>query len=87
MVNKSPAPRVVATEFGDSAIVFETRVWITRPSMRRIHDVKSALIISIKEAFEREGISIPFPPARPRQPRGGGLPNRDAFPAGDHRRS
>jgi small-conductance mechanosensitive channel len=61
MVKESPAPHVVATNFGDSAIVFETRVWISQPSVRRINDVKSELILAIKAAFEREGISIPFP--------------------------
>jgi small-conductance mechanosensitive channel len=61
MVKESPGPHVVATAFGDSAIIFETRVWISQPSMRRIHNVKSELIVAIKAAFEREGITIPFP--------------------------
>ena len=61
MVKESPAPHVVATAFGDSAIVFETRVWIARPSMRRIHEVRSELIVATKAALEREGISIPLP--------------------------
>lgn len=61
MVKDSPAPHIVATEFADSAIVFETRVWINQPSMRRIWDVKSTLIMAIKGAFDRQGITIPFP--------------------------
>lgn len=61
MTKDSPAPQVVATEFADSSIVFETRAWISQPSMRRIWDARSALIVAINDAFEREGIAIPFP--------------------------
>ncbi len=56
-----PTPQVVVTEFDDSAIVLEVRFWIDKPSSRRRWRAKQAVLKSINAAFDREGISIPFP--------------------------
>lgn len=56
-----PTPQVVAKEFAESAVVLVVRVWIDNPSARRMWRTRSAVIQSVKAAFEREGMSIPFP--------------------------
>ena len=56
-----PTPQVVVTEFADSAIVIEIRFWIKKPSSRRRWRAKHAVIKSVNDAFEREGIKIPYP--------------------------
>ncbi|EMA45742.1 mechanosensitive ion channel family protein [Halobiforma nitratireducens] len=57
----TPAPQAVARQFGDSAIVLEVQLWIGDPTKRREHDARTAAIEAIVAAFEREGISIPYP--------------------------
>lgn len=56
-----PSPRVVLREFADSGIVLEARFWIDKPSARGEWEARTAVIRAVKEAFDREGISIPFP--------------------------
>lgn len=45
----------------ESRVAFEVRFWITSDSNRHFHTVRSAVIVAIKEAYRREGITIPFP--------------------------
>jgi len=47
--------------YGDSSIDLEVRFWITSVSNRHFHDVRSNAIMAIKAAFDKEGISIPYP--------------------------
>ncbi len=47
--------------YGESSIDLEVRFWITSKSNRHFHDVRSNAIIAIKAAFDKEGITIPFP--------------------------
>ena len=47
--------------FGDSSIDLELRFWITSNSNRHYQKVRSNAIMAVKSAFDREGISIPFP--------------------------
>ncbi|MDX2513344.1 MAG: mechanosensitive ion channel [Desulfobacterales bacterium] len=58
-VLKSPEPKVLFKELGDSALGFELRVWVvdadTRPA------VKSELYKDIDSAFREAGIEIPYP--------------------------
>jgi small-conductance mechanosensitive channel len=56
-----PQPQVVLKEFGSSAITLELRFWIDKPSSRRRWRAQTAVIQSVKRAFDREGIKIPFP--------------------------
>jgi small-conductance mechanosensitive channel len=56
-----PTPQVVLKEFGDSAVVLSLRFWIDKPSARRQWRARTAVIESVKAAFDSEGIKIPFP--------------------------
>ena len=54
-----PPPTVLFTEYGDSSINFELRVWINDPW--QIPIVRSALYFSIWYRLKEAGIEIPFP--------------------------
>jgi len=56
-----PKPRVVLDRFGDSAIVLELRFWIDKPSARRRALATSSAVKAVHDAFDEEGIKIPFP--------------------------
>ncbi|MFB6298829.1 MAG: mechanosensitive ion channel family protein [Halobacteriales archaeon] len=56
-----PQPQVVFKRFGDSAIVLGLRFWIDKPSARRRWRAQTAVIKTVKEAFDANGIKIPFP--------------------------
>jgi small-conductance mechanosensitive channel len=56
-----PTPQVVGKRFGDSAIVLGVRVWIDNPSARRMWRARTAVIEAVTDAYEAEGIKIPFP--------------------------
>ncbi len=47
--------------FGESSIDLELRFWIISNSNRHYQLVRSNAIMAVKSAFDREGISIPFP--------------------------
>lgn len=49
------------TEFGDSSINFLCRFWVDSENALEKLKAKSKAIIEIKKAFDKEGISIPFP--------------------------
>ena len=56
-----PQPQVVIKDFGTSAITLELRFWIDKPSSRRRWRAQTAVIAAVKQAFDRNGIKIPFP--------------------------
>ena len=58
-VMRQPPPKVVVKSFGDSAVNLEARVWISRPRKRM--DTISHITDRVKEAFQQEGIEIPYP--------------------------
>ncbi|PSP49566.1 mechanosensitive ion channel protein, partial [Halobacteriales archaeon QH_1_68_42] len=60
-VVNAPPPQVFPKSFGDSAVVMEMRFWIDHPTPPRKWKAVSAVVTSVKEAFEAEGIKIPFP--------------------------
>ncbi|ELY58462.1 mechanosensitive ion channel MscS [Natronococcus amylolyticus DSM 10524] len=72
MIKSSPNPQVVTKAFGDSSILLECHVWIGNPTKRRTHDARTAVIEAVADAFDREGISIPYP-HRVHSPRGDGF--------------
>ena len=47
--------------FGDSAINFSLRIWVSVPEQPGYLEVRSEAIIRIMKAFNEAGISIPFP--------------------------
>ncbi len=49
------------TEFGDSSINFTIRFWLVGPMQAKYLEKKHKAIMAIKEAFDSESISIPFP--------------------------
>ncbi len=59
LVRERPAPQVLFSEFGDSALVFELRAYISHPLVekRAIDRVNRG----VYDAFEDAGITIPFP--------------------------
>ncbi len=58
-VAKTPAPQVLFTNFGESSLDFELRVWIPDADTRL--RVKSDLYHDIEQAFRETDIEIPFP--------------------------
>lgn len=53
-----PAPVVIVEGFSDSAINLQLQVWTQQEDRK---DLQSVLYIAIKEAFDREHITIPYP--------------------------
>ncbi|SHM72879.1 mechanosensitive ion channel family protein [Polaribacter sp. KT 15] len=49
------------TEFGDSSINFLCRFWVDSENALEKLKAKSNAIVEIKQAFDNEGINIPFP--------------------------
>jgi small conductance mechanosensitive channel len=57
-IQKEPAPAIRVSELGDSSVNFATRVWTESGEYWNVFfDMNEA----VKKAFDREGISIPFP--------------------------
>ena len=52
---------LVYDEFGDSSINFTVRFWVKFSRQFDYRSARSEAIIAIKKAFDKEGISIPFP--------------------------
>ena len=59
-VISSQEPRVLLTGFGDNGINMELRIWMMDPE-EGLGRLKSDINWAIWEAFQREGIEIPFP--------------------------
>ncbi|HAH25420.1 MAG TPA: mechanosensitive ion channel protein [Prolixibacteraceae bacterium] len=55
---EEPEPVIIFKEFGESSINISFGVWFEKANYLA---VKNSVFIEIKEAFEREGIEIPFP--------------------------
>lgn len=61
MVDEKDEVIFLYQEFGGSSINFETRFWIDSTSALEVAKAKTEAMISIKKAFDKEGIEIPFP--------------------------
>ncbi len=55
---KDPAPQVAVSELADSSVNFVVRPWVNAADY---WDVKFDVTEQVKKAFDKEGISIPFP--------------------------
>jgi small-conductance mechanosensitive channel len=58
-VAKEPKPKVVVKLFGESSVDLQVRVWIK--DARKRMDTISEITDRVKEAFDRNGIEIPYP--------------------------
>lgn len=59
-VLENPAPAVRLMGFGDNAINFEIRFWISDPE-DGVNNVRSAVFKSVWRAFQEHGVAMPFP--------------------------
>jgi len=55
---EEPEPYILFQSFGDSSINITFGVWLEKANYTA---VKNSVFVEIKEAFDREGIEIPFP--------------------------
>jgi small-conductance mechanosensitive channel len=60
-VTETPPPKVFPKSFGDSGVVLEMRFWIERPTPPKKWRTQAAVVNAVKDAFDREGIKIPYP--------------------------
>lgn len=68
---KGKAPNCILTEFTEAGMKFSLTFWIADPD--GMDNVKSDVMLSLWEAFKREGIRVPYP-VREIRVRGGPLP-------------
>ena len=52
-----PAPSVFFTQFGESSLIFELRVFVKRPADRT--PVVNDLLMTVNDTFQKNGIHIP----------------------------
>lgn len=57
----TPAPIVVFSEFGDSALIFETYFWCRVSGSYELRQIRSDVRFRIDELFREHGITIAFP--------------------------
>ena len=57
---KIPEPKCLISEFGDSTVNLELRVWINDPK-NGFGNVKDAVLLAIWDSFHANGIEIAFP--------------------------
>ena len=68
---KSKPPSCILTEFTEAGMKFSLTFWIADPD--GMDNVKSEVMLSLWDAFKREGIRVPYP-VREIRIRGGALP-------------
>ncbi|WP_049982580.1 mechanosensitive ion channel family protein [Halorubrum sp. BV1] len=56
-----PAPSVRLTELADSYVGLQSRIWIDDPSRADFVKTRADYVKAVKERFDEEDISIPFP--------------------------
>jgi len=60
-IANNPAPYVIPSEFGDSAIVLDLRFWIDPPTPQARWRSKATAVEEIQRRFADAGITIPYP--------------------------
>lgn len=58
---EEPAPSVRLTELGDSFVGLQSRIWISNPGRSDFIRIKSEYVSAVKNRFDEEDITIPFP--------------------------
>ena len=58
LVLQNPAPSVAVTELADSSVNFNCRPWVKTEDYWTVY---SGITRAVKEEFDKEGISIPYP--------------------------
>jgi len=58
-ISKTPAPKVVVRNFGESSVDLQLRVWID--DARKRMDTISHVTDKIKAGFDEQGVEIPYP--------------------------
>ncbi len=61
VILKDPPPRILFSDFGDSALVFEALFWARMGRGMLLVEIESELRFCIEKAFRENQISIPFP--------------------------
>jgi len=72
---KGKPPNCILVEFTDAGMKFSLTFWLSDPD--GLDNVKSEVMLSLWEAFKREGIRVPYP-VREIRVRGGALPVENA---------
>jgi small-conductance mechanosensitive channel len=75
---KSKPPNCLLAEFAETGMKFSLTFWVADPG--DMDSVKSEVMLSLWEAFKREGIHVPYP-VREIRIRGGALPVESAVEA------
>ena len=57
---KTPEPQCIISEFGDSTVNLQLRVWIDDPK-NGIANVRNAVLLKVWDSFHSVGIEIAFP--------------------------
>lgn len=68
---KSKPPNCILTEFAEAGMKFSLTFWMPDPD--GLDNIKSEVMLSLWEAFKREGVRVPYP-VREIRIRGGALP-------------
>jgi len=58
---EEPAPSVRLTELGDSHVGLQSRIWIENPSRSDFVKTRGEYVQAVKQRFDEEDITIPFP--------------------------
>lgn len=59
-VVRTPAPRCLLRDFGDSAVMIEIRFWVN-DAHNGLRNVRSEVLLKVWDKFHENGITIPFP--------------------------
>lgn len=57
---RDPAPRVVVSEYGDSAVIYLLHIWV-EPDEENYLEIKFAVTEAVREKFREKNVTIPFP--------------------------
>jgi len=74
MVDGNPNPQVFPVGFGGSSVDLDIRFWISPPTPQRRWRATASVIENVKDRFDTESISIPFPQRTVGQRAGDELP-------------